>query len=479
MKTKILLMVTILSMMLGISLNVSASGNDYVIVLKDEYKSNAQVLEYLEPLWKEAGIYILKEGFDPEIMTPYAESIEKDEPIDVVFEEPDPVLMTEPADPNFSRQWNHGIINVKASRDIENYGKGVRVAVIDSGCYNHPDLADNLLPGREYFTGSKTADVTDNVGHGTHVSGIIAASMNNIGICGVAPKAYIVPLKAFDTGATTTSAILAQAIRDAVDVYGCDVINMSFGMSSNVSSVRTAINYAAEKGVILVASSGNAENGETPDKISYPAYYDAVISVASLTSSGVRASYSYYNAGVTVSAPGSGIYSTYKNGGYTSMSGTSQAAPHVAGVAALALSANPDLTKEEFEQILISTCVDKGDEGRDDYYGYGVVNVEAMIEKIMEDVPLYISPMHQNGTTSCFHIRNNTDTPLVATNIFAEYDDGMLVNMTSTDINLKKGEGITIPVAFEYSKHFVWKSLDNIEPLENLKVQIQTALGEE
>ena len=464
MKAKFALSLLILTLFIGICFSASAAENEYIVVIKDDYANDSEVLKHLEPLWADAGIYYLKDSSDIEYMRPYCESIEKDQVIDVVFEDPDPVLMTEPSDQYFYKQWNHDMINVEASRDIENYGEGVKVGVIDSGIKSHPDFENRILKGKNYF--DNTSDVTDNHGHGTHVSGIIAAGMNNIGVCGVAPKAYIVPLKAFDTGKTTTTTMLANAIKDAVNVFDCDVINMSFGLNTNVNALKTAINYAAENDVILVASAGNAENGETPDKISYPAYYDAVISVASVTSSGTRATYSYYNRGVTVAAPGNGIYSTSKSGGYTSMTGTSQAAPHVAGVAALALSINPNLSKAEFEEILTSTCTDKGDPGRDDYYGYGMVNVDAVIEEIMKDIPLYVSPIHQSGTTTKFYVRNNTDTPYEATYIYAQYAENELTNLSTTYMNLKKGEGKTVSYDFDYTKHFLWKSLESMYPLK-------------
>ncbi|MBQ4526956.1 MAG: S8 family serine peptidase [Clostridia bacterium] len=442
----------------------SAEG-DYIVILKEEHASNAEVLSHLEPIIPEERMYLLKDSSKLDFIATFAEHIEEDLPVDVSFPDPDPMLFTAPEDASYSRQWNHTLINLPAVFNMETYGNEVRVAVIDSGCnVNHPDLKDRVLTGKSYITG--TTDVTDNVGHGTHVSGIIAATMNDVGICGVAPKAKIVPLKCFDNGATTTTAMLSQAIKDAVDVYGCKVINMSWGMSYNYSSVRTALNYAFTKGAILVASSGNAENGASPDAISYPAYYTTVFSVASVTSSGTRASYSYYNDGVTVAAPGSGIYSTYKTGGYGSMSGTSQAAPHVAGLAALALSINPNLSPNDFAVILTSTCTDKGDEGYDTHYGYGLVNAEAMAEKVIDTIPLYVSPINTAYGKSAFYIENNSDTDINATSIFARYEDSGLSGVDALDISLSKGEGMRIEADFLYSKHFWWKSLQNPVPID-------------
>ena len=114
----------------------------------------------------------------------------------------------------------------------------------------HEDLKNNLLEGKNYLTG--TTDVTDNNGHGTHVSGIIAAEMNEIGVVGVAPKAKIVPLKCFDpTHSTSVEDILAP-IYDAVDVYDCDVINMSIGFTGYSTKLARAITYATNNGVIVV-----------------------------------------------------------------------------------------------------------------------------------------------------------------------------------------------------------------------------------
>jgi len=477
MKSKIVFILSLLVLAVGVSVNAFASAPEYILVITQEFAFAESVLDHLEPLWPEAGIYILKDNSKLEFILPFAECIEENQPLDVSFPEPDPMLYTAPEDASYSRQWNHTLINLPAVFNMETYGDEIKVAVIDSGCnVNHPDLKDRVLTGKSYITG--TTDVTDNVGHGTHVSGIIAATMNDVGICGVAPKAKIVPLKCFDNGATTTTAMLSQAIKDAVDVYGCKVINMSWGMSYNYSSVRTALNHAFTKGAILVASSGNAENGASPDAISYPAYYTTVFSVASVTSSGVRASYSYYNDGVTVAAPGSGIYSTYKTG-YGSMSGTSQAAPHVAGLAALALSINPNLSPNEFAVILTSTCTDKGDEGYDTHYGYGLVNAGAMAEKVIDTVSLYVSPINTAYGKSAFYIENNSDTDIVATSIFARYNSSELEKVAATDISLSKGEGKRIEADFIYSKQFWWKSLQNPVPLEAFKTTYTAVKTEE
>jgi subtilisin family serine protease len=221
----------------------------------------------------------------------------------------------------------------------------------------------------------------DDVGHGTFVTGLIAAATNNaLGIAGIAPDAEIVPLKAFkmDRGQTVgTVASVSGAIWGAVDRYGCQVLNLSLGTNNDTMTLKNAINHAAKKGVILIAAAGN----QGTNQLFYPAAYDNVIGVGAVDRDQNVASFSQQNASVFVTAPGQNLYGLYFSA-YGTGSGTSYAAPIVTAAAALALSVAPDLTQEQFQALLQQTAEDLGDTGYDTSYGWGLLRVDRMLDAL-------------------------------------------------------------------------------------------------
>ncbi len=242
-------------------------------------------------------------------------------------------------------------------------GLGVNVAVIDTGIdADHPDLADNIAGGVNYVSKPwwKPADPSkwdDDDGHGTHVAGIIAALDNGIGVVGVAPEASLYALKVLDkTGSGYVSDIVA-ALEWAI-LNDMDICNMSLGTDTDVESLEEACDAAFTLGVLLVAAAGN--DGGAVD---YPAAYSSVIAVAAVDSSDARPSWSSYGPEVALAAPGVDVYSTWKGSGYKTISGTSMAAPHVAGTLALNLSAD-----------LCDSADDLPPTGTDDYSGCGLVD---------------------------------------------------------------------------------------------------------
>ncbi len=252
------------------------------------------------------------------------------------------------------------------------------VAVLDTGyTASHPDLAGVAVvaPFNEILG---TTVVTDVAGHGTHVAGTIVARTNNgIGVAGIAPGASIMPVKVLgDTGTGYFSDVL-----DGIDysvANGASVISMSLGASLSAASVaafQPTFDAAAAAGVVLVAAAGNSGDGS----ISYPAAFDHVISVAAIDNSSAIASFSTRNAFVDVAAPGVGIASTVKSGGYGLMSGTSMATPHVAAVAALVRSAHPGWSPAQVESAIEQTADDLGAAGRDDLFGYGRIDAAAAV----------------------------------------------------------------------------------------------------
>ncbi|MDY6783771.1 MAG: S8 family peptidase [Cyanobacteriota bacterium] len=260
---------------------------------------------------------------------------------------------TPPNDPDYSKQWNLHNINVEQAWD-ETHGSGVTVAVIDTGITQVPDLKQTKFV-RGYDFVSDRVEATDDVGHGTHVAGTIAQSTNNsFGVAGIAYEAKIMPVKVLGQGGGTVADI-AEGIRFAAD-NGADVINMSLGGPGESKLLEEAVNYAYDKGVVVIAAAGN----ENRNSASYPARYPRVISVSALDSSGKKAPYSNFGAGVDLSAPGGSdtgkiiqhtIDPRTGEAVFVGYQGTSMAAPHVAGVAAL-VKASGDYNPEEVLNIL-------------------------------------------------------------------------------------------------------------------------------
>lgn len=254
-------------------------------------------------------------------------------------------------------------------------GEGVVVAVIDTGVdLDHPDLVTNLwvnadeIPGNgidddgngfvddvrgwDFANGDNDPDDTN--GHGTHVAGTVAALANGQGATGVAPGATVMPVQVLGDSGGGSSFSVASGIRYAAD-NGADIINLSLGGGFS-NAIRSAVAYASSLGVFVVAAAGN-ESAAVP---SFPARYSAdfgqVLSVGAHSSVDRIAGFSNAvgNSGaVQVDAPGVGVFSTYVGGGYRSLSGTSMASPNVAGVAALTLSANPNLTPSQLRSLIV------------------------------------------------------------------------------------------------------------------------------
>ena len=281
-----------------------------------------------------------------------------------------------PNDMLFSEyQWNLPIIETTRGWKLAKGNNDVIVAVVDTGVdLQHPDLKGRLLKG--YNVQSPDDDPTDDVGHGTHVAGIIAANVNNNeGIAGMTWNGKILPVKALDqTGAGTTYSV-AQGIIWATD-NGAKVINMSLGNYADAQFLHEAIKYAYDRDVVLVAATGN-DNTERPG---YPAAYPEVLSVSATDYNLRKASFSNYGDYVDVMAPGESIASTYPDNQYAALSGTSMACPHVTALAALIRSINPDLKNTEVMDIIRNNVIDLGDSGHDKYYGYGQIDVYAALE---------------------------------------------------------------------------------------------------
>lgn len=243
-----------------------------------------------------------------------------------------------PNDPDYAKQWNLRSINMESAWD-ETKGQGVTVAVIDTGITQVPDLKDTKFTQGYDFVNDRI-EAKDDAGHGTHVAGTIAQSTNNdYGVAGIAYEAKLMPLKVLGASGGGTVADIAEAIKFAAD-HEADVINLSLGGAGESALLKEAIDYAYNKGVVIVAAAGNSNQNAA----SYPARYPHAIGISALDPSGAKAPYSNFGAGVDLSAPGGSeagkilqntIDPQTGKAVFEGYQGTSMAAPHVAGVAAL------------------------------------------------------------------------------------------------------------------------------------------------
>ncbi|MCY8105672.1 S8 family peptidase [Bacillus mojavensis] len=279
-------------------------------------------------------------------------------------------ILSEDADTsdNFE-QWNLEPIQVKQAWKEGLTGKNVKIAVIDSGISPHDDLS---ISGG-YSAVSYTSSYKDDNGHGTHVAGIIGAKHNGYGIDGVAPEAQIYAVKALDQNGSGDLQGLLKGIDWSI-ANGMDIVNMSLGTSSDSQILHDAMDKAYEKGVLLVAASGNDGNGKP---VNYPAAYSSVVAVSATDQHNQLASFSTTGNEVEFSAPGTDITSTYLHQYYATGSGTSQATPHAAAMFALLKQRDPGNTNVQLRALMQKNIVDLGMMGRDQQFGYGLIQYKA------------------------------------------------------------------------------------------------------
>jgi subtilisin family serine protease len=276
--------------------------------------------------------------------------------------------------------WNIERVGATSSWVIST-GDPVKVGVIDTGIdLKHPDLQANIQGGYNAINPLKSAN--DDNGHGTHVAGIIAALNNSIGVIGVGPNINLYAIKVLNASGSGYLSDVIEGL-DWARTNGMQVVNMSLGTSQDVQSFHNAIVNAYNAGVTIVAAAGNSGGA-----VSYPAAYPEVIAVSATDQNNQIASFSSRGPEVDLAAPGVNIYSTYKGQSYATLSGTSMAAPHVSGAAALTIDTkkcdlNSDgiCTPAEVQQKLEQTAIDLGDTGKDYLYGSGLANVYNALTK--------------------------------------------------------------------------------------------------
>lgn len=303
---------------------------------------------------------------------------------------------TQPTQPVQSLPW--GITRIDASKSWPtSRGTGIKVAVIDTGIDKaHPDLLQNISGGVNFVQSGRGARTTvdpaawnDDNGHGTHVSGTIAAADNTIGVVGVAPNAQLFGVKVLNSAGSGYVSDIISGIEWSVN-NNMQVINMSLGLTSHVQALQDAVNAADNAGVVVVAAAGNSGDGNAAtNNVNYPAKYNSTLAISATDSADRIATFSSDGIEVDIAAPGVNVYSTTRGGGYGNMSGTSMAAPHVAGVIANMLAApitaTADLNQDglwsagEARAYLQTTSDDLGMSGRDVFFGYGLVDTEEAV----------------------------------------------------------------------------------------------------
>jgi len=254
-------------------------------------------------------------------------------------EDPRPPNLPDPDEPPPKQppqevQWGIKAVNAE---NLAFRGNGVIVCIVDTGIWaTHPDLVANIIGGENFV--SSAENWNDDNGHGTHVAGVVAALDNDIGVVGVAPEASLFAVKVLDALGSGYMSDVAEGIRSCVE-NKTHVINMSLGSSSPSFLVEEAVKEAHAAGILVIVAAGNDSRGP----VSYPAAYPETIAVSSITESLNLSSFSNIGPEINFAGPGSDIYSTMFGGTYETLSGTSMAAPHVAGVASLAVEAGKPL----------------------------------------------------------------------------------------------------------------------------------------
>ncbi len=288
-----------------------------------------------------------------------------------------------PNDTRWSEQYGPVRVQAPSAWDLTTGSPAVILAIVDSGLdASHPEFAGRVLPGYDFVERDTTPQ--DACGHGTHVAGIAAARGNNAeGIAGIAWEVQILPLRVLDATCSGTVADVAEGIVAAVE-RGARVINLSLGTSRASTLLENATFYAYTHGAAVIAAAGNMTWNPA---LAYPARYDWVLAVGASDVSDQRWSGSAYGPELDLMAPGVDILSTLPLGpnaygkapGYDTLTGTSMAAPHVAGAAALLASSLQFDSPDKIYEALTETALDLGDPGWDQFTGHGLLQVYAAL----------------------------------------------------------------------------------------------------
>lgn len=279
------------------------------------------------------------------------------------------------------------LLNLYTAWDFPVVTTEVVIAIIDSGINReHPDFEGRVLPGYDFIY--EDDEPNDENGHGTHVAGIVAgAAGNDLGVAGVCGFCQILPVKIVTARGQYSPMGVREGLKYAAN-QGAHIAVLSLGDHVGSSLIEEGIDYALARGVFIVAAAGN-KNSDTPF---YPAAYEGVFAVSATDRADQKLGSSNYGRYIDVSAPGAHILSTYHildddQGGYSRMSGTSMAAPFVAGLAGLLLAQNPERTPADLARLLTTTAVDLGEPGWDPIFGHGRIDPVAALAAEAPNLP--------------------------------------------------------------------------------------------
>lgn len=280
-------------------------------------------------------------------------------------------------DPGFANQWHLAKIQAPAAWDLQTGSADLRVAVIDTGVNaGHPDVG-RVVAGYDFV--NNDADPSDDNGHGTAVTGCISPATNNsLGIAGLSWNTAVLPVKVLDASGSGSYSAIANGITYAAD-WGARILNLSLGGTTNSTTLQNAVNYAWNKGCVIVAAAGNNGNSTS----FYPAACNNVVAVSATRSDDTRPTWSNFGSYVDLSAPGESIWTLDLGTSYRYINGTSFSSPVVSGVLALMASTGP-IPNSTLVDLLVANTDDVGAAGYDVYYGQGRVNAQRAVAAALQ-----------------------------------------------------------------------------------------------
>lgn len=263
--------------------------------------------------------------------------------------------------------WSHQLLSIPRIWR-KTAGLGIKVAILDTGIdTDHPDLKLAIYDKKD-FTGDGLNDLS---GHGTHCAGVVGARFNGSGCIGIAPEAELAVGKVLGNDGSGSFDQIADGVDWAVEI-GADIISMSLGGPGSDRRLFTSIHNALAKGKVVVCAAGNS-GSIFSNNVGYPGRYGGVITIAAHDRNGMPSGFSSRGGEIDFCAPGQNIYSTYKNGSYASLSGTSMATPFVSGICALVMAVNKDIRNcEDMRNVLMQMAAHPG--AHDSTSGYGPLN---------------------------------------------------------------------------------------------------------
>ena len=384
-------------------------------------------------------------------------------------------------DIELDNSWGVERIGAGIVHDRDNTGAGVKVAIIDTGIdYTHTDLNDNYIDGWDFV--NNDADPMDDAGHGTHCAGIVAAEDNDEGVVGVAPEAHLYGIKVLDSSGSGSWSDVIAGIQWSI-YNDMQIISMSLG-GGHYIYLEEACDAAYNAGIVIVASAGNSGNPPARgDNVGYPAAYSSVIAVAATDINDIRAPWSSTGPAVELAAPGRYIYSTIP-GGYDTYSGTSMAAPHVAGTAALVIasgitdgeydSGNGNINDEVRTRLQV-TADNLGASGFDYLYGYGLVDAD-------EAAPQPVD-VHDIAVTGIEAPSWVMESDTVSVDVFVTnegtYTESFTVTLTDTTDSVEIGsKPVALGAGASTTITFSWDSTDATIGDHNLNAEAGVVVGE-